>query len=173
MNPLARGTKPSAHSAGAFALKGSHPIALTAATLLILIVGIAAVVFTRAYKGASPETDHAATARQLQARTAHASEQLVEKTKGLEATQQELIDQLQMLQEQVQTIKHLLAAQQSETKRLSDQLAALTESVDGLRQSFASAQTSESASPAPTRNHSLRIRAQAGSSAHRHRHGRS
>jgi uncharacterized protein HemX len=171
MNPLARETKPSPGS-GAFTLKGSQPIALTAVTLLVLIVGVAAVVVTRAYTGASPEADRVATARQLQARTARASEQLVEKTKGLEATQQESIDQLQMLQEQLQTIKHLLATQQADTKRLSDQLTTLTASVDGLRQSFASAQSSEADTPAPTRNRSLRARAQAGSG-HRHRHGRS
>lgn len=173
MNPLTRETKPSAERSAAFALKGSQPIALAAATLLVLIVGVAAVVFTRAHSGTSPEADHAATARQLQARTARASEQLVEKTKGLEATQQESVDQLQMLQDQLQTIKHLLATQEADTKRLSDQVATLTGSVDGLRQSFASAQTSDPASPAPTRNHSLRTRAQAGGSGHRHRRGRS
>jgi uncharacterized protein HemX len=173
MIPLTRETKPSIQRSGALASKGSQPIALAAAALLVLIVGAGAVVITRAYTGASSEVDHAATARQLQARTARASEQLVEKTKGLEATQQESVDQLQMLQEQLQTIKHLLATQQADTKRLSDQVTALTASVDGLRQSYASAQTSEPASPAPTRNHSLRTRAQAGGSAHHHRRGRS
>jgi hypothetical protein len=48
----------------------------------------------------------------LQARATQASEQLVEKTKGLEATQQESIDQLQMVQDQLQTVRRLLAAQQ-------------------------------------------------------------
>ena len=51
--------------------------------------------------------------RQLQARTAQASEQLVEKTKGLEATQQASIDQLQVVQDQLQTVRRLLAAQQN------------------------------------------------------------
>ena len=83
--------------------------------------------------------------RQLQARTAQASEQLVEKTKGLEATQQESIDQLQMVQDQLQTVRRLLAAQQTDTKKLSEQVGTLTEAVDGLRQSFASAQASEPA----------------------------
>ena len=54
--------------------------------------------------------------RQLQARATQASEQLVEKTKGLEATQQELIDQLQVVQDQFQTVRRLLAAQQADTK---------------------------------------------------------
>ena len=79
----------------------------------------------------------------MQARTAQASEQLVEKTKGLEATQQELIDQLQVVQDQLQTVRRLLAAQQTETRKLSEQVGSLTGAIDGLRQSFASAQTSE------------------------------
>ena len=83
--------------------------------------------------------------RQLQARTAQASEQLVEKTKGLEATQQESIDQLQMVQDQLQTVRRLLAAQQTDTKKLSEQVGTLTEAVDGLRQSFASTRASEAA----------------------------
>jgi uncharacterized protein HemX len=173
MNPQTRETRPSTHRSGAFAIRGSQPIALAAAALFVLIVGVAAVVLTRAYSGASPEADRTAVIRQLQARTAQASEQLVEKTKGLEATQQESIDQLQMVQDQLQTIRRLLAAQQADTKRLSDQLAALTESVDGLRQSFASAQTSEPSSPAPARNRSLRTRAHAGGSAHHRRRSRS
>jgi len=51
-----------------------------------------------------------------------ASEQLVEKTKGLEATQQESIDQLQVVQDQLQTVKRLLSAQQADAKRLSEQV---------------------------------------------------
>jgi len=172
MNPLTRDTRPSIQRSGAFAIKSSQPIALAAATLLVLIVGVAAALFARAYSGASPEADRAVAARQLQARTARASEQLVEKTKGLEATQQESIDQLQMVQDQLQTVRRLLAAQQTDTKRLSDQVASLTESVNGLRQSFASTQTSEP-SPAPAHNRSLRARAHAGGSAHGHRRSRS
>jgi uncharacterized protein HemX len=173
MNPPSRETGPSVHRSGTFAFSGSQPIALAAAALVILIVGVAAVALTRAYTGVSPEADRASAVHQLQARAARASEQLIEKTKGLEATQQESIDQLQMVQEQLQTVRRLLAAQQADTKRLSDQVAALTESVAGLRQSFASAQSSEPSSPAPTRNRSLRTRAHAGESAHRRRRSRS
>jgi len=89
----------------------------------------------------------------------------VEKTRGLEATQQESIDQLQMVQEQLQTVRRLLASQQADTKRLSEQVATLTDAIDGLRQSFASAQPDTSA-PAP-RNRSVRIRAHAMSAHHR------
>jgi hypothetical protein len=171
MHPLTRETTPSADRSGAKALMGSQPIALAAATLFILLAGIAAIVLARAYTGTSPEPDRVAVTRQLQARTAQASEQLVEKTKGLEAGQQESIDQLQTVQGQLEAVRRLLAAQQADTKRLSDQVATLTESVDGLRQSFASVQTSEP-SPAPARNRSVRTRAHAGRSVP-HRRGRS
>ena len=101
---------------------GAQPIALTAAALLLLIAGVTSIAIWRAYTGAAPETDRVVASRQLQARTAQASEQLVEKTKGLEATQQELIDQLQVVQDQLLTMKQLLASQQADTKRLSEQV---------------------------------------------------
>src|SRR6266436_3797115 len=113
---------------------GSQPIALAAAALVILVVGVGSIVLWRAYTGTSPEQDRIASARQLQARTAQASEQLIEKTKGIETSQQESIDQLQVVQDQLQTVKRLLASQQAETKRLSEQVANLNESIDGLRQ---------------------------------------
>ncbi|WP_028137242.1 hypothetical protein [Bradyrhizobium japonicum] len=140
---------------------GAQPIALTAAALLLLIAGVTSIAIWRAYTGAAPETDRVVASRQLQARTAQASEQLVEKTKGLEATQQESIDQLQVVQDQLQTMKRLMAAQQADTKRLSEQVASLNESIDGLRQSFASARATDVEAPAVTRRKPVRHRAQA------------
>src|SRR3982074_2495795 len=137
---------------------GVQPIAIGAVALILVVLGIGSIALWRAYTGNAPETDRVAAARQLQARAAQASEQLVEKTKGLEATQQESIDQLQVVQDQLQAVKRLLAAQQADAKRLSDQVAGLTEAIDGLRQSFASVQASE-AGPPSTRNKSIRIRA--------------
>ncbi|MCP3477497.1 hypothetical protein NLM33_45900 [Bradyrhizobium sp. CCGUVB1N3] len=148
----------------AFTRLGSQPIALTAAALLLLITGVTSIAIWRVYTGTAPESDRVVTARLLQARTAQASEQLVEKTKGLEATQQESIDQLQVVQDQLLTVKRLLASQQADTKRLSEQVATLTESIDGLKQSFASAQATETETPSvarkkPARRHaSLRRR---------------
>jgi hypothetical protein len=138
---------------------GTQPIALTAAALCLILAGVISIASWRAYTGHSPETDRAVAARTLQTRTAQASEQLVEKTKGLEQTQQESIDQLQVVQDQLQTVRRLLASQQADTKRLSEQVTGLSEAIDGLRQSFASAQASEP-TPAPaTRNRSIRTRA--------------
>jgi uncharacterized protein HemX len=130
---------------------GSQPILLAAATLTILVLGIGSITLWRAYTGNSPEQERIASARLLQTRAAQASEQLVEKTKGLEATQQESIDQLQVVQDQLQTVRRLLAAQQTETKRLSEQVGGLTGAVETLRQSFASAQSQETSSPPPSR----------------------
>jgi hypothetical protein len=73
------------------------------------------------------------------------------KTKGLEATQQESIDQLQVVQDQLLTVRRLLAAQQADTRKLSEQVGTLTQSIDGLRESFASAQANEPATPPVTR----------------------
>ncbi|MDN5005815.1 hypothetical protein ACFQZO_33730 [Bradyrhizobium sp. GCM10027634] len=129
---------------------GAQPIALTAAALLLLIAGVTSIAIWRAYTGATPETDRVVVSRQLQARAAQASEQLVEKTKGLEATQQESIDQLQVVQDQLLTMKKLLASQQADTKRLSEQVANLNESIDGLRQSFASVRANEADTPSVT-----------------------
>ena len=129
---------------------GGQPIAIAAAALVIVVVGVTSITVWRAYTGSAPETERVVATRQLQARATQASEQLVEKTKGLEATQQESIDQLQMVQDQLLTVRRLLAAQQTDSKKLSEQVVTLTEAVDGLRQSFASAQASEpAAAPAP------------------------
>jgi uncharacterized protein HemX len=149
---------------------GTQPIALAAAALLVLIAGVASIAIWRTYTGNSPELERAAATRQLQARTAQASEQLVEKTKGLEATQQESIDQLQMVQDQLQTVRRLIAAQQADTRRLSEQVSTLTEAINGLRQSYASAQASEPSSAPSARNRSVRTRAHAARVVHnRHR----
>ena len=104
-------------SASPIARFGGQPIAIAAAALVIVVLGVSSIALWRAYTGSAPETDRVVASRQLQARAAQASEQLVEKTKGLEATQQELIDQLQMVQDQLQTVRRLLAAQQADYQK--------------------------------------------------------
>src|SRR6186997_1430331 len=150
--------EPAPRNTSALARISGQPIAIGAAALVIVVLGIGSITLWRAYTGTAPETDRVVAVRQLQARTAQASEQLVEKTKGLEATQQESIDQLQVVQDQLQTVRRLLASQQADTKRLSEQVAGLTEAIDGLRHSFASAQSEPSPSPS-TRNRAVRTRA--------------
>jgi uncharacterized protein HemX len=123
---------------------GAQPVALAAGALLVVVLGATSVGVWRAYTGNSPEQERFASLRQLQARSTQASEQLFEKTKGLETQQQETIDQLQAVQEQLQTLRRLVAAQQSEARKLSEQMAGLTGAIDTLRQSFASTQSADS-----------------------------
>jgi uncharacterized coiled-coil protein SlyX len=68
---------------------------------------------------------------------------------------------LQVAQDQLATVKRQLAAQQAESKRLSEQVSSLTGEIDNLRQSFASAQAAETPSPPTVRNRPLRARARA------------
>ncbi len=136
---------------------GSQPIVLTAVALTVILLGVGAIAVWRVYTGTSPEPDRVVAARQLQVRTAQVSEQLVEKTKGLENTQQESIDQLQVVQDQLQTVRRILTAQQAETRKLSEQVTALTEAIDGLRQSFASARASEPSAPSARKASTPRI----------------
>jgi uncharacterized coiled-coil protein SlyX len=56
------------------------------------------------------------------------SDELLETTKGLQVTQQQAVDQLQVVQDQ-------LVAQQAEVKKLAEQITALTEKLDALQQS--------------------------------------
>lgn len=131
---------------------GSQPIVLAAVALAVLLAGGGTVALWRAGTGNYPESDHAIAARQTQARTVEITEQLADKTKAMGETQQEQVDQLQALQDQMQSVKRLLAAQQSDAKRLSDEVSTLTGAIDNLRQSFASAQSSDTSAPAAARH---------------------
>jgi len=122
---------------------GAQPITLAAVALAVVVTGTGSMALWRALTGNSPEQDRILAVRLLQARTLQTSQQLVEKTKALDQSQQEAIDQLQVLQDDVQTIKHALAAQQNDAKRLSDEMTNLSAAIDNLRQAFASVQSSE------------------------------
>ena len=146
-----------------------RPCGLARAALVIIVLGAGSIALWRAYSGSSPEQDRIAAVRQAQARAALASEQLAEKTKALDAAQQESIDQLQVVQDQLQTLKRAFAAQQTDAKRLSEQVGDLSGAIDNLRQSFANAQSPEASSPRSTRNSSIRSRYHA----RHHRHAQS
>jgi hypothetical protein len=143
------------HKANVLRRIGSQPVALAAGALIVLVVGAGSIGLWRATTGNSPEQERVTSLRQMQARATQTSEQLFEKTKGLEASQQASIDQLQAVQDQLQAVKRLVAAQQADTKRLSEQVGGLTGAIDTLRQSFASAQSSEP-SPQAARKSSSR-----------------
>ena len=145
---------------------GSQPVALAAGVLLVLLIGAGSVALWRVSTGSYPETDRAIAIRQIQAHAAEASEQLAEKTKAMAVTQQEQVDQLQALQDQMQGVKRLLAAQQNDAKRLSDQIGTLTGAIDNLRQSFASAQSADTAAAASAGHALARPKAKTAASGH-------
>jgi hypothetical protein len=145
---------------------GSQPMALAAGALALLLVGAGSAAAWRAVTGIYPESDRAIAARQIQTRATEASEQLAEKSRAMGVTQQEQVDQLQGLQEQMQGMKRLLAAQQGDTKRLSDQVTTLTATIDSLKQSFASAQPSDGPAPSSARRSPARAHAHAATSSH-------
>jgi hypothetical protein len=151
-----------------FARFGGQPVMLAAVALVVLLIGAGSIALWRLTTGNSPEADRIPSARQVQVRAAQASEQLVEKTKALDLSQQEAIDQLQALQDQMLAVKRLVAAQQTDTKRLSDQVSELTTAVEGLRQSFASTQPADTPSE-PSARHTARSRSHAlRSGSHKH-----
>lgn len=122
---------------------GQHPILITAFALALVILGTGSIFAWRAYSGTTPEPERLTASRLQQARVAQASEQIIEKTKGIEATQQQSVDQLQVVQDQLMTMQRLLAAQQNETRKLTEQVGTLTTTLDNLRQSFASTTASD------------------------------
>ena len=71
------------------------------------------------------------------------ADEILETAKGLGKTQQQAVDQLQVVQDQ-------LAAQKAETQKLSEQIAAVTEKLDVLQQSIASIPVPPVAAPPPT-----------------------
>jgi uncharacterized protein HemX len=137
---------------------GSQPIALAAGALVIIVIGVGSMGLWRAYSGTSPEQDRIAAVRQIQAKATLASEQLADRTKALETSQEESIDQLQVVQDQLQAAKRQLAAQQAENKRLTEQVGDLSGAIDSLKQSFASEQAPEASTPRATRYSSYRSR---------------
>lgn len=140
---------------------GQQPIMVAAVALFLVVMGIGGIFAWRSYSGATPEPERLTAARLTQARVAQVSEQLVEKTKGIEVTQQQSVDQLQVVQDQLQTVQRLLASQQNETRKLSEQVGALTGTLDTLRQSFASIPSPEAANPSSARERPRRSRSRA------------
>src|SRR6202035_783345 len=91
---------------------------------------------------------NSAVATALHAPTASAgsrrpSDELLETTKGLQFTQQQAVDQLQVVQDQ-------LVAQQAEMKKLGEQITALTEKLDALQQSIANMPSTTHAAGSPS-----------------------
>jgi uncharacterized coiled-coil protein SlyX len=98
---------------------------LFAVALGAVLIGLGFVLLQRGFAGNSAAAMPSATAPREQV-----SVELLETTKGLQATQQQAVDQLQVVQDQ-------LVAQKSETRKLSEQLATMTGKLEALQQSVA------------------------------------
>jgi uncharacterized coiled-coil protein SlyX len=108
-----------------------------AALVLGLILGGGLMALWKNYGSAPPSQPEAGVA-------AHASDETTQAIKDLQTTEQGIVGQLQSVQQ-------TLASEQAETKRLSDQVTALSGKLDALQQSFASAQQQPSPASAPPR----------------------
>jgi uncharacterized coiled-coil protein SlyX len=93
-----------------------------AVALGVILIGIGYVLLQRsiAITPAGSSSAPVATAPE------QVSKELLETAKGLQATQQQAVDQLQVVQDQ-------LVAQKVETKKLSEQIAALTEKLNAVQ----------------------------------------
>jgi uncharacterized coiled-coil protein SlyX len=101
---------------------------LFAAAVALILIGLGYVLLQRGFggnrAGVVPSATATTTVRD------RVSDELLEATKGLQVTQQQTVDELQVVQDQ-------LAAQKAETKKLSEQIAAVTEKLQALQQSVA------------------------------------
>jgi uncharacterized coiled-coil protein SlyX len=102
-----------------FAAAGIRQLWIFAVALAIILIGLGCVLLQRGV-GSSAGSPSSATARE------QVSIELLETTKGLQATQQQAVDQFQVVQDQ-------LVVQKAETKKLSEQIAALTEKLNALQ----------------------------------------
>ena len=95
------------------------------AAFVFIVAGLSLLWGFGGTMAAAPSSSvaHAATVEQV-------SKEILETAKGLGITQQQAVDQLQVVQDQ-------LVAQQTETKKLSEQITTLTERLDALQQSVA------------------------------------
>jgi uncharacterized coiled-coil protein SlyX len=96
-----------------------------AAAFVFIVAGLSLVRGFGGTMAAAPSSSvaHAPTVEQV-------SNEILETAKGLGITQQQAVDQLQVVQDQ-------LVAQQTETKKLSEQITTLTGRLDALQQSVA------------------------------------
>ena len=105
---------------------------LFAVALGLILVGLGYVILQRGLANNTAEESSTVATRA----TEQIANELLQTTKGLQVTQQQAVDQLQVVQDQ-------LAAQKGETKKLAEQVAILTEKLQTLQPSVAE-------SPAPS-----------------------
>src|SRR3984957_16839974 len=97
-----------------------------AVAVALILIGLGYGLLQRGFGGNTARVVPSAT---VTARD-HVSDKLLETTKGRQAKKQQAVDELQVIQDQ-------LAAQKAETKKLSEQIAAVTKKLQALQQSVA------------------------------------
>jgi uncharacterized coiled-coil protein SlyX len=123
------------------AIVGVRRLRAFAIALAIILIGLGCALFWGFGGSTVAALPSSASAVSAPAREQVADE-ILETAKGLGITQQQAVDQLQVVQDQ-------LAMQKAETKRLSEQIAAVTEKLDALQQSIASIPAPPVAAPPP------------------------
>ena len=124
------------------AFVGVRRLRALAITLAIILIGLGGALFWGFGSSTVTALPSATSVVAAPAREQVADE-ILETAKGLGKTQQQAVDQLQVVQDQ-------LAAQKAETQKLSEQIAAVTEKLDVLQQSIASIPVPPVAAPPPT-----------------------
>jgi septal ring factor EnvC (AmiA/AmiB activator) len=111
-----------------------------AVALGVILIGIGYVLLQRglADTPAGSPSAPVATAREA------VSKEILETAKGLQATQQQAVDQLQIVQDQ-------LVAQKEETRKLSEQITAVTQKLEALQRSVADIPAPAPVSPPKSR----------------------
>jgi uncharacterized coiled-coil protein SlyX len=107
---------------------------LFAVAVALILIGLGYVLLQRGLGSNKASVVPTVTARDS------VSDELLETAKGLQATQQQTVDELQVVQDK-------LAAQNAETKKLSEQIATVTEKLQALQQSIADIPAPSAATP--------------------------
>ena len=116
-------------------------LSIFAAGLAVILIALGWVLLQRAFSGSSqPGSPIVATTAPAQV-----SKELLETTKGLQVTQQQAVDQLQVVQDH-------LVAQKEEIRRLSEQIATVSGKVQALQQSAANPAPATTAAVSPANN---------------------
>jgi uncharacterized coiled-coil protein SlyX len=105
-----------------------------AVALGLILIGLGFTLLQRGFSGNTAPAVVPSAAR------AKAATEILETMKGLQATQQQAVDQLQVVQDQ-------LVAQKAETKKLSEQIATMSEKLEALQSAVSAPASTPAAKP--------------------------
>ena len=105
-----------------------------AVALGLILIALGFALLQRGFSGNTAPAVVPSAAR------AKAATEILETMKGLQVTQQQAVDQLQVVQDQ-------LAAQKAETKKLSEQIATMSEKLEALQSAVSAPASTPAAKP--------------------------